>query len=213
MREVRTCDFCGADGRGVYEVLPPEIDGGRRMILCPPCKDRLEGIVAPLLDRLDADGGVTHPRAERVRGGEGAQSNERHRERAASADPTPEGEPDAVADTDTNATAVADSGVAETVDEADTGGTEVEEAVDAVTDDAPEQTAASETIAREAAIPPAYRKVVRFLRNREFPMDRGEAEALAAGAYGLDDEVVHRIVEHAIAEGRFSSDGETLTRA
>ncbi|WP_435196613.1 hypothetical protein [Natronomonas sp. EA1] len=206
MREVRTCDFCGADGRGVYEVLPPEIDGGRRMVLCPPCKDTLADVVAPLLDRLNEDAEVAHTRAaERVRADADARSTERRRERAATREAPATGDGDHEMETE----AAAVDTPAESV-EADE--TEPEDGEAETEDENEEPSPASETIAREAAVPPAYRKVVRFLRNREFPMDRTEAEALAAGAYDLDDEVVHRIVEHAIAEGRFSSDGDTLTR-
>ena len=66
MRQLRTCDFCGDDAAGVYEVLPPELSPTeaeqRRVVLCENCLSTLEGVVDPLLDRLgvdrDADAGA-----------------------------------------------------------------------------------------------------------------------------------------------------------
>jgi hypothetical protein len=59
MRQLRTCDFCGDDAAGVYEVLPPELSPTeaeqRRVILCADCAETLETVVDPLLDRLGID--------------------------------------------------------------------------------------------------------------------------------------------------------------
>lgn len=53
MRQVRTCDFCGAEASGTYEPLPASIPGGPRLLLCDGCRDRLGTVVDPLLARLD----------------------------------------------------------------------------------------------------------------------------------------------------------------
>ncbi|WP_207586614.1 hypothetical protein [Halomontanus rarus] len=60
--------------------------------------------------------------------------------------------------------------------------------------------------------PRAYSKVVRLLRNREFPMDRDAVESLAAGAYELENHEVEAIVDHAIERGEFRADGDQLDR-
>ncbi|WP_256546114.1 hypothetical protein [Halobellus inordinatus] len=56
MRQLRTCDFCGDDAAGVYEVLPPELSPTeaeqRRVVLCADCLETLEGVLDPLLARL-----------------------------------------------------------------------------------------------------------------------------------------------------------------
>ena len=56
MRQLRTCDFCGDDAAGVYEVLPPELSPTeaeqRRVVLCTDCLETLEGVLDPLLARL-----------------------------------------------------------------------------------------------------------------------------------------------------------------
>jgi hypothetical protein len=65
MRQLRTCEFCGADAAGVYEVLPPELSPTeaeqRRIVLCSGCAETLESVIDPLLERLgvDADGGAS----------------------------------------------------------------------------------------------------------------------------------------------------------
>lgn len=49
--------------------------------------------------------------------------------------------------------------------------------------------------------PPQFRRVMRLLNNREFPVDRGEFADLATGAYGLEEHEVDRIVEYAVDRG------------
>lgn len=56
MRQLRTCDFCGDDAAGIYEVLPAELSPTeaeqRRVVLCDDCFGTLETVVSPLLARL-----------------------------------------------------------------------------------------------------------------------------------------------------------------
>ncbi|NUB90226.1 hypothetical protein HT576_04140 [Haloterrigena sp. SYSU A121-1] len=51
--------------------------------------------------------------------------------------------------------------------------------------------------------PAAYGKVLRLLRNREFPMQRSAVESLAAGAYDLESSEVDAIIDHAIDRDEF----------
>lgn len=59
MRALRTCDFCGGDAAGTFEVIPPEFEPTdaeqRRVVLCPDCKATLEDVLEPLFARLDDD--------------------------------------------------------------------------------------------------------------------------------------------------------------
>ncbi|ELZ31134.1 hypothetical protein C474_09874 [Halogeometricum pallidum JCM 14848] len=59
MRQLRSCDFCGEDASGIYEVLPAELspteDEQRRVVLCDDCLRTLETVVDPLLARLGFD--------------------------------------------------------------------------------------------------------------------------------------------------------------
>jgi hypothetical protein len=54
-----------------------------------------------------------------------------------------------------------------------------------------------------------YRKLLRFLRNREFPIPRAEAEAVAQSAYDLDADEATRVVQRAVDRGVLDEhDGE-----
>ena len=61
MRQLRSCDFCGDDAAGVYEVLPLELSPTEaeqhRVVLCTDCVGTLEAVVNPLLERLGVDTG------------------------------------------------------------------------------------------------------------------------------------------------------------
>jgi hypothetical protein len=45
---------------------------------------------------------------------------------------------------------------------------------------------------------PVYHKLLRFLRNREFPIPRAEAEAVAQSAYDLDERDARDVIQRAI---------------
>ena len=60
--------------------------------------------------------------------------------------------------------------------------------------------------------PPGYRKVMRFLENRQLPMDREEAEGLAADAYEMDEDAVAAAIDHAIEYGRLREVSGELKR-
>ncbi|MFC6716092.1 hypothetical protein ACFQGT_17440 [Natrialbaceae archaeon GCM10025810] len=67
--------------------------------------------------------------------------------------------------------------------------------------------------AEDAPAPPrGYGKVMRLLRNREFPVDRGAVETLAASAYDLESHEVEAILEHALERGELAADGSKLRR-
>lgn len=57
--------------------------------------------------------------------------------------------------------------------------------------------------------PPSYRRAMRMLSNRPFPVDRSEAESMLANAYDLEREEVDAVLEHAASEGRLAvEDGQ-----
>lgn len=180
MREVRTCDFCGEDATGVYEVVPASADGAvdaRRMLLCDDCRETLASVVDPLLETLESEGDVA-------------------------ADATTESTTDgADAGTDTDAGAAtagqeadadADSGSGSGIG---TGSTE----------------AGGRPIS-ERGPPQGYRKVLRFLENRELPMDRDDAEELVADAYGMNHEEVEAALDHAVKHNRLRDVNGELRR-
>ncbi|OLZ42424.1 hypothetical protein A6E15_16275 [Natrinema saccharevitans] len=224
MRELRNCDFCDGDAAGTFEIVPPGLEPTeaeqRRVVLCPDCRERLEGLLEPLLARA-RDGGAAggaEPNAtddERSDGGSSAAIA------PPSADAAEPGPADADGDSDTD---TADSSLEDGITfERDEGGSDTESAVDTAGDDGSTAADAADAADSEldrgddrdgtaTARPAAYAKVVRLLRNREFPMDRRAVEDLAAGAYDLEDREVEAIVDHAVEEGEFVEKGDTLRR-
>ena len=245
MRELRTCDFCAADGVGTFEIVPPELEPTeaeqRRVVCCPDCRDRLETLLEPLLARLGiADFDATddsQPTHDSV-GTAADSATTRSRPASANSNAT-------VTDVPTDETAApdvseadpadneADTDVSESdtdADESDPNADEADETdADAPTleggitlerDDQPDDTgseaagaAASADASPSSASPPrAYRKVIRLLRNREFPMQRRAVEELAAGAYDLESDEAEAIVEYAIDDGEFVENRGELHR-
>ncbi|KAB1187171.1 MULTISPECIES: hypothetical protein [Haloferax] len=222
MRELRTCDFCGADAVGVFEVLPPEFTPAtdqQRVALCGHCEETLTDVIAPLLTRLGVDTEVDEQSssARRAQSGDVAegtsagnrtqsdgvdeQSSSAHQAQSEAVDTTPT--PPEPADHDSPDEAEDDTDPLE-VDsvQADDG--------EAHDDDVePEETVADDDTPAE---PPQFRKVVRILQNREFPVERGDVEALASNAYDLDDQEVADIFDYAVERGLLVDDDGTLRK-
>lgn len=193
MRQVRECDFCGEGASGVYEPVPSSLDPvGPRLLLCNGCHGRLRTVVEPLLDHID-DGELTN----RLNTGSTAESGaddvaeDSSDGAAAPADGTTDelaSDTAADGDTDTDGSVVREDGTPG----ADGAGATTSGGVDAGgrSDDEREGT------------PRGYRKVMRFLENRSFPMGREEAEHLAAEAYNLDENAASAAIDHAVKYGR-----------
>ncbi|MDQ2051856.1 hypothetical protein RBH26_15360 [Natronolimnohabitans sp. A-GB9] len=223
MRELRRCDFCGDDAVGTFAVLPATLEPTeaeqRRVVLCSDCKERLGTLLEPLLERVGADN-----ESETESADDGAES---YTDGTTTGD---SGSGTVVASTD-DATrnrsqdATTDAGLEGGItfdrseptadgDESETDGSDADADVTddrATNTDAPDSSGEStdestdESTAANTGTPPsnAYGKVVRLLRNREFPMERGAVESLAAGAYDLEADEVDAIIEHAIEQGEF----------
>ncbi|WP_439027108.1 hypothetical protein [Haloarchaeobius sp. DT45] len=58
--------------------------------------------------------------------------------------------------------------------------------------------------------PRTYNKVMRLLQNRDFPIERSQIEAVAAGAYDVDPDECRTIVDAAIDKGLVAQDGPML---
>jgi hypothetical protein len=221
MREVRTCDFCDDEAAGTFEVVPPGRDPageGRRMVLCPGCRGTLASVLEPLLDgggSGDADTGtapdegagtgtgtttvVAEPERDPDDGadagpssGTGAEAGRSDRSPSPGTDGVspPTGEDDATDTTDTSDT---------------TGGGDENAGEDfgaAIVDDESAEAPGKRRGSTRRGTPRGYRKVMRFLENREFPMDREEAETLAAEAYDMDPDAVSAAIDHAVKHNR-----------
>ena len=216
MREVSACDFCGEEAAGTFEAVPPERDPageGRRLVLCPDCRDTLGTVLEPLLEPgRSADPGAApagetgtttvvaeperEPEAGADPGDRGGSASESEAGTASGRDRSPgtDGTSPAGDASDANA------GGERTV-EASEPGREVDVGEAIGSDASVEEEGGRPGTTRRGA-PRGYRKVMRFLENREFPVDREEAEGLAAEAYGMDRETVSAAVDHAIKHNR-----------
>jgi hypothetical protein len=151
------------------------------MLLCDHCRDALSSILDPL---LDAKGSRT---------------------------PAGDVEPDLAATTDATAADESDDATADTA--AAAASDDADDADDGNDAPATGSRSGSQMAATGAGassrVPKGYRKVVRFLENREMPMDRQEAVEMTAGAYDMDEEAVDTAIEHAVGHGRLKAyDGE-----
>jgi hypothetical protein len=209
MREL-DCDFCGAQAAGAYEVGPEPPDRSptqrRRLVLCEDCRVTLTDAIEPLRERLataesDGDSSATSSAA-------GTDSATEKSDESTGADDSGESDPlsgpdraarngasPAASGTESDDTATTDSDDTATTDSDDAAGSS--------------QSDSSETHSEE---PPEFRRVMRLLNNRTFPVDRTEFTELATGAYDLDEREVDRIVEYAVERGVLAVESGQLTR-
>ncbi|ELZ73678.1 hypothetical protein C5B91_14480 [Haloferax sp. Atlit-10N] len=237
MRELRTCDFCGTDAVGVFEVLPPELtpaDDQRRVVLCEHCEETLSEVIAPLLSRLGVDAGVDVPDDARAETGASA-APERTASgsggEAASVDvnavdpaPTPpepanHDSPDEADDHEESGDDADDDDGEDEAERSDGAARAADETADEperldsdAESDADDETETGGDSSDPGEEPPKFRKVIRILQNREFPVERAEVEALASGAYDLEDDEVADIFDYAVERGLLVDDSGTLRR-
>jgi len=218
MREVRTCDFCGDEAAGTFEVVPPERDPageGRRMVLCPGCRETLASVLEPLLvgsGSADADTGtapdegpgtgrttvVAEPERDPDDAGAGPSS-----ETAAGPEDRRAGQSSAPGtDGVSPPNSGGDSTDAGRSGDENAGGNTGEDIGAAIGGDESAEASGERRRSTRRGTPRGYRKVMRFLENREFPMDREEAETLAVEAYDMDPEAVSAAIDHAVKHNR-----------
>jgi hypothetical protein len=199
--------------------------GGRRMVLCDDCRTTLGGVVQPLLDHLEG-GDDVEPDVGDVEpdvGGDAGSEGPGGQSAAAGADANPAGrQGDQPGDGDAAGGSTSADGGASDAGSAETGGAKAGGA-DAGSAEAGDADAGSASAGRDesgakmaatgagksSGVPRGYRKTVRFLENREFPMPRENAVSMTSDAYGLDEEAVHAAIDHAIKHDRLTEfDGE-----
>jgi hypothetical protein len=216
MRALQSCDFCDDDAVGTFEVVPDDLvvtdADQRRVALCDHCRSTLEGVLEPFLDR---DGAVADEQVdgERVTDVE----NYIHDDDDTTRTPTT-----AAVDANARAEGIAigradESGDTENVESAGNVSAERdadENDVDPLTadDGAAVGTDDADETADVGDEPDQFRKVMRLLSNREFPVDRAEFAELTAGAYGMEDDHVARIIDHAVERRVIVDDAGTLKK-
>ncbi|SIS10723.1 hypothetical protein [Natronorubrum thiooxidans] len=234
MRALRTCDFCGDDAAGTFEVIPPELEPTdteqRRVVLCPDCKARLEGVLEPLFARLDsdrdvpgADTAVDHsddqpsqasgrdedgePEAVDAEPGAVATAASSVQNHTSTSSPDTTSSDAEATDADARATPRLEEGITfESTGTDDNSEAVAEDETNESTDDtgASDSTIGASPSKTTGSRPPkGYGKVIRLLQNREFPMQRSAVEGLAAGAYDLESHEVDAIIDHALETEEF----------
>lgn len=230
MRELRNCDFCDDDAVGTFAVVPPELepteDEQRRVVLCDGCKGQLQTLLEPLLARAgvdDGDDGTESTASESGSesdatdgepddGGSGtvvaaADESTQARNRSSSPNATVS-EPESGRSTDDGGAGDGESGDGGSDDESAARARDGSRVSSGITI---ERSGGDADEATDRA-PKAYGKVLRLLENREFPMDRHEAQQLAAGAYDLEPHEVAAIIDRAIERGEFVEKRDELRR-
>ncbi|WP_410766179.1 hypothetical protein [Haloferax sp. DFSO60] len=227
MRELRSCDFCGGDAAGIFEVLPPKFTPApdqRRVILCADCQETLTSVIEPLMTRLgvsDGDAPAPDVTPEPTAGppeSAGSQAGGAASVEVDAVEPAPEPEQESVSESLTEksptedplsepeSTETVEVGVEsegelaseEVVESDEEEDNETVDTADTGADEPANSTANGDELRPE---PPKFRQVIRILQNREFPVDRNDVEDLAANAYSLEDDEVRDIFEYAIERG------------
>jgi hypothetical protein len=211
MRALRSCDFCGEQAVGTFEVIPDELDPTeaerRRIVLCQPCKDTLQTVIEPLIERA------------RESQREPAENAEATRERSERADAADGGTNDLIESSAGDDGSLLGDPDTESSDdpESENAGSDASEPGDKP-DEEPDDEKSSGSGAESSGTvksdrPDNYGQVLRLLRNREFPMTREEVVTIATSAYKLDARNVQAIIDEAIDRGEFAESNGQLTHA
>lgn len=222
--------------------LEPTEDEQRRVVLCQACSAQLEELLEPLLaragaDRVDdavgteSDAGTESPSP--VEADDDPRSDDATDRETADGDEPDDadatGRPAVIdvsgaktdADDDRDdtdpaggsSTFASPDAAADSSSDADhdAAGESSEEADAVQGDDSPD--AAGSSAESRSSPPRGYGKVIRLLRNRQFPMQRRDVETLATGAYDLEPDAVEEIIEYALEDGELEQEGDQLVRS
>jgi hypothetical protein len=202
-----------------------------RVVLCDRCHTKLSNVLSPLVDDVElavvtADplpptetstatdhptdalsggpaGPDDHPTQPEVTFAEPA-STDRPASETADPDTAADDEADAVGDTDdaveVNDPPTATSPAADASPDTDAEGV-VGSAAEGGGDHDEDEAATGAEAASSTDLDRVYHKLLRFLRNREFPIPRAEAEAVAQSAYDLTGREASRVVQRAVDRG------------
>lgn len=210
MRQLDSCDFCGDEPEGVFEVVPASVAGdARRLALCADCRATLQSVVDPLLAAVEAGESMGGAQA-------GADESTETDDASHELDATPTEEPEPeVSDVSTSP----DDGVT-----IDAGGSSDGEESDATAE--PDAAGGStglgkssttgnpgttgESSRRRERKPEGYAKVLRLLQNRDGAMPREDLRALATNAYDLEGRQFEDVVDAAVENGDLQETGDGL---
>ncbi|MFB6353793.1 MAG: hypothetical protein ABEJ92_06875 [Halobacteriales archaeon] len=216
MERLDACYFCGtAADAPLQEVsISPrdrrgEPDAAVTVTLCPTCEDKLERVLAGVFDHVESrdSGGARPATDEAADDPEAAPAGGGRIDRidvgSGAADGTPDASPPAERSGDAKPSASDAREAAAAADRDDAEGDE------------------SRAHARATAGGPAgldgvsvdeYNRVMRLLKNREFPMPRSTFVDLATSAYDLGEATVEQVLDAVIDRGGLVERGDELAR-
>jgi hypothetical protein len=194
--ELRSCYFCGVAGRTVQSRPVSGVD----VTLCPRCEEKLARLRAATDGDLDATG-ATPVTFDAPAPGVDESAAETPAPASESADAETTASDDATGvrdDADDTAVGTADERPGEDADPAD---------------ERPSNDGQSSGLrglgAADRGSQSTYRKALRLLRNREFPMARSDTVDLLSSAYDLDREECERLLDLCVDRGLLAEeDGE-----
>ena len=195
MRQLDSCDFCGEDAEGVFEVVPGSAAGGsQRLALCASCRGTLQSVVDPLLDSNE-----TGDRTRTSNGDAGAADSPDDEPDPRGANATPDSVPEVEPDRETDSApeqvaadeASSDGGTSEA-----TRRSERDQAGEGVTIQSSDPGASS-----GEERPEGYAQVIRLLQNRDGAMPRSDLRSLATNAYDLSEQTFEEAVGAAVENG------------
>lgn len=230
--DLRSCYFCGTvDDALDTTAIPGDADDPVQVTLCLDCRAKLERVLEAVagtaVDREGSEAGASHADDPPSDGPDGVVR--------ASGDVTFDARPDAGGGDDGGGGGAG----GEATDDAEADGEpagacdgeppgEGDEKGEGTDPDEP--AAAEDDPARDRSAPAdggdlrgldaddrgkvgTYRKALRLLRNREFPMERAAVVDLLGSAYDLGPAECDRLVEFAVEKGVLVEDGTELRRA
>ncbi|MEZ3145127.1 hypothetical protein [Halobaculum sp. MBLA0143] len=212
----------------------------RRLVLCDDCRATLSTAVEPLLERLrtaeSGTTGVTDTGESGTTGVAGSDADESTEQSGlepagSTSEPTPDDPTDDEGDRDTGdsrrdgvdpraANGSADAVGGERGERDGATGADDETGGPGASDDDTDETGGDDNTGRTdtsdrtegSEEPPQFRKVMRLLNNRSFPVDRSEFVDLAAGAYDLEPEAVEESLVYAVERGVLGTEDGRLVR-
>jgi len=195
--ELRSCYFCGTGGDAL-DTHDVGTDAAVRITLCPDCHGKLGRVLDAVGDDggdrgFDAAGEVTFD--DETRSAPATTDTEDATPSASDADSTPAGPTDEGGNRNAGAADARDGdGSSDDGDTDESGGR-------------PHglNTGAGGDI-------DTYRKALRMLRNREFPMERTAVVDLLSTAYDLDRDECDEVIDFAVDRGLLAEDGSELRR-
>lgn len=230
MRQLRNCDFCDGQAVGTFEIVPAELEPTeaeqRRVVLCEDCQPILDELLEPLLARAKADHTATGETGSGGTNGTavvGSSQRTGGGSTAGETTPASDGATQSGANdveipssaTTIRTSSAGDDGQSSAGGRATSTGSDGPQSVTGSAD-AERSTDNDGTNATRAGItagsggPPAYRKVLRLLRNRELPMALDDVETLVAGAYDMESDEVTAVLEYAVEQGELVREGSQI---